>query len=129
MFCRIYVTGKHLEQNGLLVAICDLLNAELVQNMYVEKDGYSIEVRLNDEYDEKKETLYPDGFLYFHYNIEIDIRDDITDEFAAKEVSQILTYLWGSNYPAVASCDFENLLPKNGGYKSRDVPWLGSGSK
>lgn len=123
MFCRIYITRESINSKDLLVAVSNLLGAELVSNKYVEKDGYSVEVRSNDEYDKKKEKIFPDGFLYFPFSIEIDILDEITKEDAAGEVGRILEFLWENNYTAIASCNFENLLPEEGGYKSKNIPW------
>ena len=123
MFCRIYVSGEGIERRGLTVAVCDLLGAQLVSEKYIEKDGYSIEVRPNDEYDKMSEREFPDGFLYFPLSIEIDIQDGISKEDAAREVGGILEFLWEGNYAAIASCEFEDLLPEKGGYNNRNVPW------
>lgn len=35
----------------------------------------------------------------------------------------ILEILWNSGIPAITSCDFEEKLPKIGGYKNLDIPW------
>ena len=122
MFCRIYV-GINIDQKILLLSISKFLGIEPDRNAYIEKNGYSIEVRPNDEFDEKRMNTFPDGFLYFPLFVEIDIEDDINQESTAEEVGGILKFLWANKYPAIASCDFEDLLPEKGGYKSRIVPW------
>lgn len=123
MFCRIYIAGENINRKVLLIPICNLIEAELVGDKYIEKNGYSIEVRSNDDFNKEKAKVYPDGFLYFPFCIEIDIEDSINTEDAAKEISKILNFLWANNYTASASCDFEDLLPESGGYKSINIPW------
>ena len=124
MFCRIYVTSKNINQKSLLIDVSNLLHAELENDAYIEKDGFSVEVRRNQDYDAKKEQYFPDGFLYFPFCIEIDIQDGISKIDAATEVGLVLQFLWKNNHTAIASCDFEELLPEGGGYKSKDIPWL-----
>lgn len=124
MFFRIYVAAKDINRKNLLIYICNLLHAELASNAYIQKNGFSIEVRQNEEYDEKKAKYFPDGFLYFPFSVEIDIQDDISKADAAKEISIILKFLWESNHTAIASCEFEELLPESGGYKSKAIPWI-----
>lgn len=124
MFCRLYVTGRIIDRKSLLITLCSLLETEPINDAYIEKDKYSIEVRPNDEYDEMKQRIFPDGFLYFPFSIEIDILDDMPNMHIIKEVGRILKFLWVNNYSAIASCEFEDLLPEKGGYKSRNIPWI-----
>jgi hypothetical protein len=58
MFCRIYVTCKNINQKSLLINVCNLLHGELANDAYIEKNGFSIEVRRNKDYDEKKENIF-----------------------------------------------------------------------
>ncbi|HLU11721.1 MAG TPA: hypothetical protein VK003_18750 [Oceanobacillus sp.] len=81
-----------------------------------------MEVLKNEEYDSKRRQLFPDGFLYFRYIIDLYMPDEPI-KAQAKLVSQLLEYLWDSGFPAVAACAFEAQLPHHGGYKSRRVPW------
>ena len=124
MYCKIYVTKKNIGSNELSTSISLLIGGNQTNNIYVEKEGYSIEVDANDEYDAIKEKHFPDGFLFFPFTIEIDIYDNIKKETAAQEVGGILKFLWENGYTAIASCDFEDLLPENGGYKSKNIPWI-----
>ncbi|NJK65011.1 MAG: hypothetical protein HC921_21930 [Synechococcaceae cyanobacterium SM2_3_1] len=73
----------------------------------------------NPDYSESKKINFPDGFMYFRLQISIEEIDsyDIGDciEFA----SSVLTSLWSLQIPSVATCQFEDLLPLKGGYKSK----------
>ena len=124
MFCRIYITRKPILRQELLISISNLYRSELVRNLYIERDGFSLDVTKNDEYDENKSKIFPDGFLYFPFSIEIDFSDEISEESAAKDVGELLEFLWKNNYTAIASCDFEEILPESGGYRSRNIPWF-----
>lgn len=58
----------------------------------------------------------PDRFFYYHYRIEIEpVSDDIPREIYIKEVANLLQGLWEHDCKAVAVCDFEDELPKQGG--------------
>jgi hypothetical protein len=126
MFCRIYVYNKEIEGGELLDEIREFLNVELVDGKYIEKEYFSLEVRPNDEFDLKKSTVFPDGFLYFPCSVEIDFAEEYSIKEASHTVGDLLKFLWMRKYPAVASCEFEELLPENGGYKSTNVPWVGN---
>ncbi|WP_207515698.1 hypothetical protein [Longitalea luteola] len=97
------------------------MNAKLIDSGYVEMNGYSIELRANEDYDNDISKVFPDGFLHFPFCLEIDISESVSEKEASRVVSQILVFLWKNNWSAIASCDFENLLPENGGYMSRNT--------
>ena len=56
-------------------------------------DGFSLDITKNDEYDEKKAKMFPDGFLHFPFSVEIDFSDEIIVEQAAKDVGPLLEFL------------------------------------
>jgi hypothetical protein len=126
MFCRIYVYSKEIEGKDLLDEIREFMNVELVDGKYIDKEYFSLEVRSNNEFDLKKSTAFPDGFLYFPYSVEVDFAEEYPTKAASHVVGDLLKFLWMRQYPAVASCQFEDLLPENGGYKSTYVPWVGN---
>lgn len=123
MFCRIYASFDNNRVSSLIGEIANVIDATIDNSKYIEKNGYSIEIRYNDDWHCEKAKSYPDGFLYFPYSIEIDIEDFISEEEAACEVNKILEVLWNNKYPAIASCSFEELLKLKGGYKSNQVTW------
>src|ERR1035437_6111970 len=110
MFCRIYTTGKNITTDMILSSISNLLEKSVTDNSYIEGSGYSISVRSNDEYDQEKEKQFPDGFLNFKIFIEFDFEEQYEKGYYAKLVDKILKLLWNQKYPAIASCEFEELL-------------------
>lgn len=113
LIVRFYVNEKN---KNILKAIISKLNLK-------NKDCFVIDINKNDEYDDNKAREFPDGFLYFSNFIEY-LKDEAqysNDDIYNSKL--ILKTLWNSGIPAIASCDFEEKLPKTGGYKSKDIPW------
>ena len=124
MFCRIYLFFGNSSVEAILTTLSKIIDAELVDFRYVEKNGYNLEIRKNKEYNSEQAKGFPDGFLFFPYSIELEIDDSISLSYIVKDVDNVLKYLWESGYAAIASCSFENRLLKNGGYKSKEIPWI-----
>lgn len=123
MFCRIYVNKKDIENGSLLFQLSDVLGQKPISNFYIEGNNFSLTITNNDECDEEKAKVFPEGFLYFPSNIEVEFHVD--DEVKASVIiNKILKFLWSKKYSAIASCKFEGLLIENGGYKSRNIPWV-----
>ena len=123
MFCKIYLNGNKVKRQLLFLQLSDLMKAKVSFNYIIENDFFSIGVSKNDEYDEEKAKKFPDGFLYFPIQLEIDINSD--DEVKSSSIiNKILKFLWDNDYSAVASCKFEQLLYEKGGYNSRIIPWI-----
>ncbi len=76
----------------------------------------------NEDYDSNRRRVFPSGFVYFRYYIDL-YADDLPRQDQSSAVTRILQGLWDWGLPAVAACDYEETLPHSGGYKSRDVPW------
>lgn len=119
LFCEIYADKEANElQEGL-------------RQLITEKNGVfyahdnEIVVQKNLSFDSVKRKDFPDGFSHFEQRIEIfpDESKEVSLENQITLVSMILKHLWSQNIPAVAACDYEDQLPENGGYKSRQIPW------
>lgn len=76
-----------------------------------------IGIKKNDDFNESLRFEKQDGFLYSRYYIEIEPIGDIKQEQYILSVSMLLENLWALGYEAVAACDFENELPRKGGYR------------
>jgi hypothetical protein len=121
--CSIYISGN-VSEELLISELCDFLNGRILNISFVELESYILFVQKNDEFDSNEQSKFPDGFLYFQYILFIDFMDQGTEMYCVAEVSKILHWLWNRGLSAVSSCDYEHLLPENGGYNSRNVPWV-----
>ena len=89
---------------------------------YLSNEKGEVGVMKNKDYDSALHQDETDGFLHYRYFLEVEPNEELGKESAVEFVSNTLKYLWSQGYPAVASCDYEELLPNNGGYKSPNVP-------
>lgn len=121
--CSIYVTGGMTEQE-LMGELCNLINGEFSGSSFILTDNYELFIQGNDEFDEYAQKDFPDGFLYFRYILYIEFKEGNMQSYCVGEVASMLNWLWGKGLPAVASCDYEDLLPEGGGYKSKNIPWF-----
>ena len=118
LYCKIFVdTDESInvfsEQIGVIIS------GKEDKFHSFEGEFYTLDIHTNKEYNKEKSDEFPDGFLYFKYNIEIDCLDTNKIETYIGFVSMILKSIWELGMKAVASCDFEKLLPNQGGYKKR----------
>ncbi len=81
------------------------------------------DIRRNKEADRDRAREFPDGFLYFRYSLEFYPRPQARPEERVSLAARILNFFWDRGQPAVAVCDYEDALPKGGGYKDRSIPW------
>ncbi len=102
----------------------DDLFGMIAEAAFVESGGSSIEIEviLNPEYDLKLRLVFPDGFVYFRYRIDVYMPDE-NFERQVDVMSKLLYMFWSYGFPAVAGFSNEELLPEKGGYKNRNVPW------
>jgi len=73
----------------------------------------------NPNYSELNKANFPDGFMYFRIQISIEEIDSYDMGHCIEFASFVLTSLWSFQVPSVATCQFEDLLPLKGGYKSK----------
>lgn len=90
---------------------------------YIDVQYENIDILKNPERDDVKGKIFPDGFLFFPYIVEIYSNQSVDDGYISK-IKKILLGFWHSGYPAVIACDFEEKLPEKGGYKSKNTPWV-----
>lgn len=68
----------------------------------------------NDDYrpaDKRREA----AFLFYRYRVEVDPLEDASRQAVTEIVSCVLETLWHSGAAAVASCEYEDALPRHGG--------------
>ncbi len=113
--CKVYVDASASETE--LIRLTTPL-------LFDSKDRVTLDVDVlpNEDYDSNRRRLFPDGFIYFRYTLDLYMPDTPVTR-KAKIVTRLLEGLWEGGYPAVAACAFEERLPERGGYKSRRIPW------
>lgn len=121
LYAGIYVQSR-LAKSELLRLISEKLGGQIDRDSITtfQMDIYLDE---NEQYDQEKIKQFPSGFLYFRYILDIDKSDAGEDRIYLEQLSQVLEFLWSIDTPAVAACDFEEQLIKNGGYKNELLPW------
>lgn len=120
---KIYAAGDY-SIDELFIELGALLSAKKNVGYFLDTNEFDVSIISNDEFDILKQREFPDGFLYFNHLIDIGFLDDLSLDFAVTVVTKILHWLWHEKkVAAVASCDYEDLLPQNGGYKSKNIPW------
>lgn len=72
----------------------------------------------NDDYHASLKLRPEDGFLYYRWFLDIEPKPNITPEEYIAAVGSLLCVLWRAGCKAVAACDFEDELPRRGGYGS-----------
>ena len=77
----------------------------------------------NDEADPERAGEWPGGFLFFPFILDIYAAPDAAEADRARVVAALLTSLWARGLPAVAACQYEDLLPAGAGTGSRSLPW------
>jgi hypothetical protein len=117
LYCKIFVDSS-LDGDGLVRWISGTLGG-VVERRTVSTASVEIYVDENDEY-EPRDTHGRDQFLYFRYALDVEAVVGAQRPAVIAIVSQLLHSLWASNMPAVAACDYEDELPRRGGYERPD---------
>jgi hypothetical protein len=121
LYAGVYVQSR-LGKSELLGLISEKLGGQID---FDSMTTFQMDIYLdeNEQYDQEKIKRFPDGFLYFRYLLDVDQSDVGEDRIYMEQLSQLLEFLWSIDTPAVAACDFEQQLPKNGGYRNELLPW------
>jgi hypothetical protein len=113
--CKIFVDAD-LSQTEIIGLVGEVLLAE-------SESVCEADIAENEDYDPQRRRLFPHGFIYFRYTIDL-----YCDQSPLKSriglTSRLLEQLWAWGFPAVAACSYEDHLPHGGGYKSSRVPWV-----
>jgi hypothetical protein len=73
---------------------------------------------VNEDFDETRRAQGEDQFLFYRYYLDIVPMENARRERYVASVGGLLEGFWKLGYKAVAACDFEEELPRNGGYKT-----------
>ncbi|MEO3943986.1 1,4-dihydroxy-6-naphthoate synthase [Gorillibacterium sp. CAU 1737] len=113
-FCKLFIDTDHDREKVISFvseSIAGRMEGWCVSNPYC-----SLYLVKNDDFHVAKRLQRPDGFLFSRYYLEIEPNEGIEPSLYYSCVSELLTHLWSSGYPAIAACDFEEMLPRQGGY-------------
>jgi hypothetical protein len=111
LFCRVNIQSE-LPHNDFVNLIADCVGGQKRWNS-VTSDSLDISVDSNDVYDAGKCRAGKDRWLYFKYTLEIDPIGDVSSQRYVESIAAFLETLWAKRIEAVASCEFEELLPRN----------------
>jgi len=114
LFTEIFVDSD-VDKEMLLDAVSNIVKGTISVSSKLTKQA-EIFVFNNSDFDKDKLSQGNDGFLYYKYYLEIEPIEGMGKTNYVLEISNLLTKLWDADIKAIASCDFENLLPRKGGY-------------
>ena len=115
LYCKIYLNCD-VSRDELIQSIATIVNGKINVSSILTPDC-EIDVRKNEDFDENQCYEYPDGFLYYPYYLDIEPTEEIASIFYKQTITRLLEAFWAEKSQAVAACDFEEELPRKGGYK------------
>lgn len=116
-WCRIHVDGP-ASLDELRRAVADAVGGS-ADDYGVRAPGVELPVEEADDHSPDAKRAFPGGFLHFRYTVEV-----LPDEGVPVELAgELLEALWRRGWAAVAVCDYEDRLPRAGGYKDDALPW------
>lgn len=116
LYCKIFVNAS-LDRQHLIEKIGNSVSGN-VQNTRVTNAATEIDIRTNQDYDPEAAREKPDGFVFFRYYLDVDQAPGANRPQFVRGISELLEALWACGIEAIAACDFENELPKKGGYNT-----------
>lgn len=108
-FCEIYIDSD-ISLEIITRKVMAFLGGKY-ENFTIISPTLDLNIEENNSFDQLKRFS---SFIYFKYIIEIEPAGFLSPEDYIESVSNLLEWLWQMKIPAVAACDFEEKLPKNG---------------
>jgi len=72
------------------------------------------------DFNESCRSQPDDGFLYYRFYLDIEPASAIARDQFVVSLGNLLEALWSFGWKAIAACDFEEELPRSGGYLGRE---------
>ena len=113
--CKLYLHSE-LEIRELFQEILEITSLQSVDVQTMKNDLLHLSVLKNKWFDMKKQTGLLDEYVYYRYILELDCKDTSKQEQYVAFVATLLKALWNKGMKVVASSDFEEVLPFEGGY-------------
>jgi hypothetical protein len=111
LFCRVNVDSE-MTHNEFVSFVARGVGGVARMNS-IRNQRLDISVDENDVFDAAQSREGADRWLYFRYTLEIDPVEDVSPSDYVTAIETLLGSLWSSGLDAVASCDFEDRLPRN----------------
>lgn len=111
LFCRINVQSE-LSFQQFVASMARCVGGTNHMND-VRGKTLDISVFENDDFDAKLSKRGEDRWLHFRYTLEIDPIEGVSAGDYVAAIAALLQTLWSSCMDAVASCGFEDQLPRN----------------
>jgi hypothetical protein len=112
-WCVIYVTGVE-GPDALAEAVAAFTSGTADGPFVTTPGGVEIDATTNSSKPKFERTLsHETDFTSWPYRLEL----DVSESEGVPLVTAILSGLWGAGISAVAACDFEDRLPRSGGYR------------
>ena len=113
--CKVFVDAD-VARNALVGMIAHTLGGTVVQRDIVEAGGAEIYVDDNEDFRSISLRASDAQFLYYRYYLDISPCPGQDLGAQIKVVTRLLEYLWSQGFSAVAASDYEEDLPRRGGY-------------
>ena len=114
--CEIYV-DTDVDEDDLFRLVCSLTGALKGELRTITTDWSEIDIKRNEVFDEIRRLEELDGFLYYRYYFDVEPGESISRDRMIESVGKFLEGLWGLGWKAVTACDYEDELPRRGGYR------------
>lgn len=115
LYCKIFVDCQYSREQ-LVELIANSIPGKIDHPSVVAAE-YEVDVRINEDFDSNKRKEFPDGFLYYPFYLDIEPFKEVEQKIYQESLSRLLEALWNQNCKAVTACDFEEELPRRGGYR------------
>lgn len=114
LFTKIFLDSDD-EKTFVIERVRSILEGNVNGSNIVTKQA-DIYVFSNGDFSEHKSNGENADFLYYKYYLEIEPTEQASKDKYVLEISHLLIELWNVGFKAVAACDFEEWLPRKGGY-------------
>jgi hypothetical protein len=111
LFCRMNVQSRMPFQE-FVAFIAGCAGGSSHMNA-IRAKALDISVFENDDFDADMSQVGEDRWLHFKYTMEVDPIEGVSRRAYVSAIGALLNSLWSSRMDAVASCDFEDQLPRN----------------
>lgn len=120
LYCKVYLDSE-FDSAKLLSWLQSVLGASLERRTLTASE-MEVDLGTNDEHDKARAARGIDQFLYYRYLLDVVPTEGAARERYVPRVAALLEVAWNAGMRAVASCDFEDELPRSGGIASLKEP-------